>query len=83
MKDWADKGREKQIRLLREMNEKMITKMLMIFSQSDEISVFQPLILYFLYYLLLNKKYLLYLEKILFKSYSDYEKATTELLVML
>lgn len=80
MKDWADKGREKQIRLLREMNEKMITKMLMIFSQSDEISVFQPLILYFLYYLLLNKKYLLYLEKILFKSYSDYEKATTELL---
>lgn len=40
MKDWADKGREKQIRLLREMNEKMITKMLMIFSQSDEISVF-------------------------------------------
>lgn len=47
LKDWADTGREKQIRLLREIDEKTITKMLTTFSQSDEISAFSLLILCF------------------------------------
>lgn len=39
------------------------------------------MLFYIIYFL--NKKYFLYLEKILLKSYSDCEKTTTEFLMML